>query len=37
VSITVHVYGGELTSCHVCEAAGGARFGRRERALAYHD
>jgi hypothetical protein len=37
VSITVHVYGGEMTTCRVCEAAGGGRFVRRERASAYHD
>lgn len=36
-SITLHVYGGELTSSHVFEAVAGGRFVRRERALTYHD
>jgi predicted metal-dependent enzyme (double-stranded beta helix superfamily) len=36
-SITLHVYGGEMATCHVFESAGGGRFVRRERALAYHD
>ena len=36
-SITLHVYGGELTTCHVFEPAGDDRFVRRERALSYHD
>ncbi len=36
-SITLHVYGGEMTSCHVFEDAGGGRFVRRERTLAYSD
>jgi len=36
-SITLHVYGGEMTSCHVFEPIGGGRYVRRERALCYHD
>ena len=36
-SITLHVYGGEMTSCHVFEPVADGRYVRRERALAYHD
>ncbi len=36
-SITLHVYGGEMTSCHVFEPVGGGLYTRRERALSYHD
>src|SRR5437588_6446553 len=36
-SITLHVYGGEMTSCHVFEPAGDGRYVRKERALAYSD
>jgi 3-mercaptopropionate dioxygenase len=36
-SITVHIYGGEMTTCHVFEPVDGGRFVRRERALCYHD
>jgi 3-mercaptopropionate dioxygenase len=36
-SITLHVYGGEMTSCHVFEPIGNGRYVRRERALSYHD
>ena len=36
-SITLHVYGGEMTTCHVFEPAGGGRYLRRERALSYND
>jgi predicted metal-dependent enzyme (double-stranded beta helix superfamily) len=36
-SITLHVYGGEMTRCHVFEPAGGGMYSRRERALSYHD
>ena len=36
-SITLHVYGGEMTTCHVFETTGDGRFVRRERALSYHD
>src|SRR5262249_19217940 len=30
-SITLHVYGGEMTSCHVFEPLGDGRYARRER------
>ena len=36
-SITLHVYGGEMTMCHVFEPIEGGRYARRERALSYHD
>jgi predicted metal-dependent enzyme (double-stranded beta helix superfamily) len=39
-SITLHVYGGEMTTCHVFEPiddAPGGRYARRDRALCYHD
>jgi 3-mercaptopropionate dioxygenase len=36
-SITLHVYGGEMTSCHVFEPAGDGRYIRRERALQYDE
>jgi len=36
-SITIHIYGGEMSSCHVFEPAGAGRYVRRDRALAYHD
>ena len=36
-SITLHVYGGEMTSCHVFEPAGSGRYVRCERALGYHE
>jgi len=36
-SITLHVYGGEMTSCHVFEPAADGRYVRRERALGYHE
>jgi predicted metal-dependent enzyme (double-stranded beta helix superfamily) len=36
-SITLHIYGGEISTCHVFEPAGGGRYVRRDRALAYHD
>lgn len=36
-SITLHVYGGEMTACHVFEPVGEGRFVRKERALSYHD
>src|SRR5438128_7963511 len=36
-SITLHVYGGEMTSCHVFEPLADGRYARRERALSYHD
>jgi predicted metal-dependent enzyme (double-stranded beta helix superfamily) len=36
-SITLHVYGGEMTSCHVFEPVADGRYVRRERTLGYHD
>jgi predicted metal-dependent enzyme (double-stranded beta helix superfamily) len=36
-SITLHVYGGEMTTCHVFEPTEHGRYVRRERALCYHD
>ena len=36
-SITLHVYGGEMTTCHVFEPAGAGRYIRRDRALSYDD
>ena len=36
-SITLHVYGGEMTTCHVFEPTADGRYVRRERALSYHD
>ena len=37
LSMTVHVYGGDMTTCHVFEPVAGGRYVRRERALGYHD
>lgn len=36
-SITLHVYGGEMTSCHVFEPTTNGQYVRRERALSYHE
>jgi predicted metal-dependent enzyme (double-stranded beta helix superfamily) len=36
-SITLHVYGGEMTTCHVFEPAGDGRYVRREKPLTYTD
>jgi predicted metal-dependent enzyme (double-stranded beta helix superfamily) len=36
-SITIHIYGGEMTTCHVFEPVEGGRYVRRDRALCYHD
>jgi predicted metal-dependent enzyme (double-stranded beta helix superfamily) len=36
-SITLHIYGGEISTCHVFEPAASGRYVRRERALGYHD
>lgn len=36
-SITLHVYGGEMTSCHVFEPQSDGAYVRRERALGYHE
>jgi predicted metal-dependent enzyme (double-stranded beta helix superfamily) len=36
-SITLHVYGGEMMTCHIFEPVDGNRYVRRERPLCYHD
>jgi predicted metal-dependent enzyme (double-stranded beta helix superfamily) len=36
-SITLHVYGGEMVTCHIFEPVDGGRYVRRERPLCYHD
>lgn len=36
-SVTLHVYGGEMTSCHVFEPLADGAWVRRERPLCYHD
>jgi predicted metal-dependent enzyme (double-stranded beta helix superfamily) len=36
-SITLHVYGGDMTACHVFEPAGDGRYIRTERALQYDE
>ena len=36
-SITLHVYGGEMTNCHVFEPLADGRYVRRERTLRYDD
>ena len=36
-SITLHVYGGEMTACHIFEPAADGTYTRRERALQYDD
>jgi predicted metal-dependent enzyme (double-stranded beta helix superfamily) len=36
-SITLHVYGGEMTSCHVFEPGLDGRYRRLTRTLAYHE
>jgi 3-mercaptopropionate dioxygenase len=36
-SITLHIYGGEMSTCHIFEPADGGGYVRRERTLAYHD
>ena len=36
-SITLHVYGGEMTTCHVFEPAGNGRYVRRESPLSYQE
>lgn len=36
-SVTLHVYGGEMTACHVFEPRSDGRYERVERRLAYHD
>ena len=36
-SITLHIYGGEMTTCHVFEPAADGRYVRQERTLSYHE
>ncbi len=36
-SMTLHVYGGEMTSCHTFEPLDNGRYLRREHALCYHE
>lgn len=36
-SITLHIYGGEMTTCHVFEPASDGCYVKRERPLSYHD
>lgn len=36
-SITLHVYGSEMTTCHVFEPLADGRYVRKERALCYHE
>jgi predicted metal-dependent enzyme (double-stranded beta helix superfamily) len=36
-SITLHVYGGDLTRCHIFVPRPDGRFERQERCLTYHD
>ena len=36
-SITLHVYGGDLTRCHVFLPRSDGRYERHERRLSYHD
>jgi predicted metal-dependent enzyme (double-stranded beta helix superfamily) len=36
-SMTLHVYGGEMTSCHVFERRGDGRYERRTRTLGYDE
>lgn len=36
-SVTLHVYGGDLTTCHVFVPRGDGRYEREDRCLSYHD
>lgn len=36
-SMTLHIYGGEMTTCHVFEPVADGRYVRRERSLSYHE
>ncbi len=35
-SITLHIYGGEMTHCHVFEPSGNGTYRRVEKQLSYH-
>ena len=37
IALTLHVYGGEMMTCHIFEPVDGDRYVRRERPLCYHD
>ncbi len=34
-AVTIHVYGGEMTSCHIFEPMGGDQYQRRYKELSY--
>ena len=36
-SMTLHIYGGEMTTCHVFEPIAGGGYVRSERPLTYHE
>ena len=36
-SVTLHIYGGEMTRCHVFEPQQDGSYRRIERQLSYHD
>ena len=36
-SITLHIYGGDMTHCHVFEPQAGGTYRRVERQLSYHE
>ena len=36
-SVTLHVYGGDLTSCHIFLPRPDGRYERHDRALSYHE
>ena len=36
-SVTLHIYGGEMTHCHVFQPADDGSYRRVERALSYHE
>jgi predicted metal-dependent enzyme (double-stranded beta helix superfamily) len=36
-SVTLHVYGGDLTRCHIFVPRGDGRYELQERCLSYHD
>jgi predicted metal-dependent enzyme (double-stranded beta helix superfamily) len=37
LSITLHVYGGDMDHCHVFEPTGGGAYARRRKDLTYHE
>jgi predicted metal-dependent enzyme (double-stranded beta helix superfamily) len=36
-SVTLHIYGGDLTSCHVFVPRADGRYERQDRSLSYHE